>query len=288
MDRCPKVGVFDSGIGGLSVLGACLGEVPGAEYAYLGDNARAPYGSRTEGEILAFTDEALGCFLRLGTDAVILACNTATAVAAEAMRKKYPFPVIGVEPALKQAARSCGNVLLLATPVTAASPRVRALADRLPGTRFDFLPLPRLAAAIEDHVLRGAPLNLSEHIPKGLAHARAYDGAVLGCTHYALVAGQIGAYLGLKLFDGARGTARRLKTVLISLGFPLDRSETERRDHLFALPASGTADHPLTPHDPHKWGKGRVIFLGNSKKLNEYAYNTNICFQYFRKKFPDL
>ncbi|MBR7186624.1 MAG: glutamate racemase [Clostridia bacterium] len=260
MEKRLQVGVFDSGMGGLSVLAECLRLFPEPIYYYYGDNARAPYGSRPKEEIANFTEEALRAFEGLGVDAAILACNTATAVCAEEMRKKFTFPIVGVEPAIKQAAKQCRRVLVLATPRTAESERLAALVARFPETAFTVFAAERLAAAIEEHLLGKKMLALQEHLP-----LRAnYEGIVLGCTHYSLVKGEIASYFKAPVYDGAEGTAKRLKNLLF----------VGRSDH--AYPAVTTLH----------FSEKTVIFLGKSRKTNEHVYNTNICFQCFRKKIP--
>ena len=121
-----RVGVFDSGIGGLTVLKACVGKLPDCLFYYYGDNARAPYGSRPRGEIVRFVAEALRRFERIGVDAAVLACNTATAVCAEQMRAAFPFPVVGVEPYL---AGAIERALTHGEKLT--------ISDHLPAGRYD-------------------------------------------------------------------------------------------------------------------------------------------------------
>lgn len=219
-----RVGVFDSGIGGLTVLKACVGKLPDCCFYYYGDNARAPYGSRPRGEIVRFVSEALRRFERIGVDAAVLACNTATAVCAEQMRAAFPFPVVGVEPAVRPAALQCSRVLVLATPRTAESDRLRRLLARYPRCDFTVCALPYLAGAIERALTRGDKLTISDHLPAGR-----YDGVVLGCTHYVFFRQEIARFYGCMVFDGGEGTANRLKSVLAE--------QLVRRKN-------GIADHP--------------------------------------------
>lgn len=261
-----RVGVFDSGIGGLTVLKACVGKLPDCLFYYYGDNARAPYGSRPRGEIVRFVAEALRRFERIGVDAAVLACNTATAVCAEQMRAAFPFPVVGVEPAVRPAALQCSRVLVLATPRTAESDRLRRLLARYPQCDFTVCALPYLAGAIERALTRGEKLTISDHLPAGR-----YDGVVLGCTHYVFFRQEIARFYGCRVFDGGEGTANRLKSVLAE--------QLVRRKN-------GIADHPQPEQNPNicftkkckeKENRG-VIFLGNGRKVNESVYFTNICF----------
>lgn len=106
MHRSFKVGVFDSGIGGLNVLSACIRLAPHLNYYYIGDNKHAPYGNKSCEEIYYRVSCAVELFKLIGIDAVVLGCNTATAVCVQRLREKYAFPIIGTEPAVAPAARS--------------------------------------------------------------------------------------------------------------------------------------------------------------------------------------
>ncbi len=257
----PRIGLFDSGIGGLSVLSACLKLLPDADFFYYGDNLRAPYGSRAPQEIAAFTGEAFAEFASVGVDVAVIACNTATAVCLEEMRRAFSFPVVGVEPAVACAARSCSRVLVLATPVTSQSDRLRRLIGKFPGTSFTVVPVPGLASAVEAHFIRGEPIVLAEHLP---ARGNAFDGAVLGCTHYSLIKAEIAHFLGIPVFDGGEGTARRVGTLILA----------------------GTDNHLKPQAIPNnclssKWNKKtgkQVFFLGNGRFFNREVFDSNICF----------
>lgn len=236
-----KVGVFDSGIGGLTVLSECARRLPNVKFIYFGDNERAPYGNRSEEEILAFSWEAFKFFRRMGVDAAVIACNTVTAVAADGLRKAFAFPIIGSEPAVKPAAKRGGKILVLATRRTAESARLKMLMGRFPECSFTVAPCPRLAGAIEAYFTRGESVLLSSHLPEGK-----YDGVVLGCTHYAYFAPQISKYYSAPLYDGAAGVAKRLAVVL------------EKRRN---------------PNECFNFFvRKNVKFVGKSKKINKKVY----------------
>lgn len=261
-ETLPAIGIFDSGIGGLSVLKACLETLSPAVYYYYGDNGRAPYGSRGREEIGAFVREALTFFLDRGVQAAVLACNTATTVCVREMRAAFPFPIVGTEPAVRPAARECRRALVLATPRTAESARLRALIGSCKSCAFTVLACPSLATAVEAHFTAGAPLTLSDHIPPDLGEK--FDGAVLGCTHYVLVKEQIAAFLGCKTYDGSLGIARQVgKTV----GIGTD-------DHFFSKNSN-----KCFYFDPNKSLKNRVFFVGNCQTVNESVFYSNICFR---------
>lgn len=184
------VGIFDSGLGGLSVLKHVRQQLPHEPVIYIADSAHAPYGGKSEAEVLART-LAIGDFLvAQGVKAIVVACNTATAAAIAALRKRYPeLPVVGVEPGLKPAARESQSriVGVLATERTLASERFRALESSIAantGVRFLAQPCPGLADQVEKCELRSATtVALVRRYVAPLIAAGA-DVLVLGCTHY--------------------------------------------------------------------------------------------------------
>lgn len=249
----PRIGVFDSGVGGLYVLSALLKELPRADYFYWGDNTHAPYGSRGEGEIVRFVRRALSRFSALGVDVAVLACNTASAVCLEKMREEFPFPIVGMEPAVAPAAKSCKNVLVLATPLTAKSDRLRGLVSRFESCSFTLFGAEGLAAAIEARFRGEGEIELETHLP----HIEC-DGVVLGCTHYSFYAKEIGDFYAAPVFDGALGTAKKV-------GFQV-RAGTERHRR-----PSLTPNNCLT-YFCKKEGEFVVYFLDKCAKFNKQVF----------------
>ena len=208
------IAVFDSGLGGISVLRHLVRLMPGERYLYFGDSANAPYGSRTTGEVrdltLAAAERLMG---EKPLKALVLACNTATAAAVKDLRAKYPdLIVIGIEPALKLAADRFpgGRIGVMATEVTLREEKFDALLHRFDaGCTVTKLPMPGLVQLVEagkaDSPEMDALLTklLGHHIGK-------LDAVVLGCTHYPLAAKAISRVLGqqVALLDGGDGTAR--------------------------------------------------------------------------------
>ena len=127
--RIPKggIGVFDSGIGGLTVLSECLKVCKNEVFYYYGDHTHAPYGNKPIKKIRRYTFAAMRKFRRLKVKAVVLACNTVTAVCAEELRRKFSFSIIGAEPAILPAAKAGGTVYVLATRATCKSTRYKNL-----------------------------------------------------------------------------------------------------------------------------------------------------------------
>ena len=263
-----SIGIFDSGAGGLGVLFECLRLSHGVRYFYLADEAHAPYGSRTEQEIASYVREGLQIFKALGVDAAVLACNTATAACVEEMRRAFPFPVVGTEPAVRLAARAgCKHALVLVTPRTAQCARFRALLAR-ERERFTVFSPPRLASAVERFVTEGEPLSLSCHLPRGV-----FGGVVLGCTHYTLVKDEIAAFYASPVFDGNRGTAKRVLSLAGRDGQPLAGISDHRKGGLTTNKRSAQECECAT--------KNEVIFL-NSPKLYNKLHNEHM----FSKRFP--
>ena len=120
MKKNQPIGVFDSGLGGLSVLSELWKLMPNEKYIYLGDSKNAPYGTKSEQEVKKYTEENIIKLIDMGVKAVVIACNTATSVAANELREIFSIPIIGIEPAIKPAAENHkgGNIIVMATPMT--------------------------------------------------------------------------------------------------------------------------------------------------------------------------
>ncbi len=198
----PCVGVFDSGVGGLTVLAALHRRLPHARLLYAADSAYAPYGERDAAYVLQRCRLLTRFLLRQGAQLVVVACNTATAMAMPELRSEWPqLPFVGIEPAIKPAlalrAAGDGPVGVLATPGTLGSDRFRTLLARHAGDAAVLLqPCPGLAEAVET---RGphdpATLALLERFCAPLREARCTR-VVLGCTHYPLLLDGIRAAFG--------------------------------------------------------------------------------------------
>lgn len=213
------IGIFDSGLGGLTVLRALRARLPAEDFLYFADTRFLPYGDRPEaflkerGLIIA---EALAA---RGAKALVIACNTATAAAAEAIRAATALPVVALEPGVKPAAAltRSGVIGVLATTRTLASERFRRLVENHANhVRVLAQPCPGLAEAIEAHGPGSA--EVARHLDAfvtPLADAGA-DVVVLGCTHYPWVADAIAARLpaGVRLIDTGEAVARQLERLL--------------------------------------------------------------------------
>ena len=218
------IGVFDSGIGGLSILRALREELPHEDFVYVADSSHAPYGERDDAFVIErahLITQALRERHRI--KALVVACNTATAAAIHLLRGQHPdLPIIGVEPALKPAAQQSRThrVGVLATRGTLASAKFTALRDTLADqAEFICQPCDGLARAIENADTAGTRelcLRYTQSLGPFGQHAGQIDTLVLGCTHYPFAADTLRDLLGpsLLLLDSGAPVARQTRRVL--------------------------------------------------------------------------
>ena len=224
------VGVFDSGVGGISVLRELRKQMPGESFIYYGDSANAPYGARTPEEVRALTDAHVAQLMERGAKAIVIACNTATGAAIQHLREKYTdIPIIGMEPAIKPAvcAHPDGRILVMATPVTLSSPGFQRLMAAY-ADRAQILPAPcaKLARMIEGGLLDGP--EVEEYLRSELADYldTPADAVVLGCTHYPFAKPAILRVTGAKgCFDGGEGTAKETRRQLALRGWLAEENQ---------------------------------------------------------------
>ena len=205
------IAVFDSGVGGISVLRELVQLMPREKFLYFGDSANAPYGTRRPEEVLLLTMEAAQALMQRGLKALVIACNTATAVAINELRSRYPDTiVIGIEPALKVAADRfpVGSIGVMATPVTLRQEKLAHQLERFPQVQVELIPAPGLVELIESGETDGPAVQaLLEAILT--PYKGKLDALVLGCTHYPFVKDAISKILpDTTLLDGGEGTAR--------------------------------------------------------------------------------
>ena len=256
------IGVFDSGVGGLTVLREILRRTPAESTIYLGDNARAPYGVRPDEEVLAFSTQSLDALAERDVKAIVVACNTSTAVALSSLRRRYDLPILGViRPGAAAAALASRNkrVGVIATPATIRSHAYfNAIKEENPAVEVYEHATPLLVPLVEDGRLTGtaaedavaeslAPL-LGERDAAGefifpKPPGASIDTLLLGCTHYPLlqpvIAAQVGQ--GVAIVDSATATASALAELLSVNG-------------LEAGPDGGPATHlQLTTGDPDRF-----------------------------------
>lgn len=257
------IGIFDSGVGGLSVLRALRGRLPQARCTYLADSRFNPWGERPAAWVVARCLQlATWLIEQQQVDLVLMACNTATTQAIAALRARWPErPFVGVEPGIKPAvaATRCGQVAVMATPGTLASPRVASLIEQhAGGAQVHRVPCPGLADAIETES-PGSP-QLAALLDRFAAQLQASgaDTVALGCTHYPLVAQALAARLppGVQLIDTAEAVARRVASLLPAVAGAMGDAAghaTGQAPRPGALKLLATGDPALLQQAARRW-----------------------------------
>lgn len=237
------IGVYDSGIGGLTLLAECVKMLPEKNFIYYGDNRNAPYGNKPREELLRLSRRVFDYFSSVGVCAVVVACNTVTTQCVSRLREEYPFPVIGTEPAVRLVA-DCRHPLVLATKATLHSDAYLRLCSILKNQPVSFAP-GFLVAQIEKNAPFFEKIGIADHLPKIRC-----DGVVLGCTHFIYLKKEISCFYDAPCFDGNFGTAKRLKNILSPRGSSV----------------SGTN------------GRGKICFVGSEKEKNKALFKRMFIF----------
>lgn len=290
------IGVFDSGVGGLTVLREILRRLPFESTVYLGDNARAPYGVRSDDEVRRFSIQALDELVQRDVKALVVACNTSTSVALGDFRRRYDLPVLGVvRPGAAAAALATRNrrVGVIATPATVRSRAYfNAIKDENPAVEVYEHATPSLVPLVEAGRLSGpeveeavrraiAPL-LGERDEDGefifpLPPSARIDTLLLGCTHYPLLAGLLRDCVGdsVAIVDSATATASSLAELL----------------SVNALEAPGTtrgtaADAGMAGHEPP--GEAAAAPIHRQLTTGDVAAFRMVAERMFGEEFPDV
>lgn len=238
-----RVGIFDSGMGGLSVLHQAIQELPEAEFIYYADEKHVPYGEKTGKQIRGYIDKIIRFMLQKQVDAIVIACNTATSVATKEYRSRFPVPIIGMEPAVKQAVELYGSlpgrILVAATPVTIAGDKLHHLVEQVDREdKVDLVALPGLVRFAEKG--RFETEEIEEYLREELEGyaINQYKAFVLGCTHFNYFKTYYKRIFpeNIKFVDGNAGTIRQL---LRKLGYKGDKKalkdkNTGRVDYYFS------------------------------------------------------
>lgn len=222
-----KIGIFDSGIGGLSVLHEAYHYLPGQEYIFYADVDHVPYGLKTPEQIKEYAVENTDFLIEQGAQALVVACNTATSVAIKELRQRFDIPILGMEPAVKPAVEETSNkrVMVIATPVTIREDKLKDLLHRVDEEhRVDLMAMPRLVEFAEkeefdtEEVRGYIRQQFSSFDPKD------YSALVLGCTHFNYFKPLYREFFGEStlLIDGNYGTVHHLADVL---GLPFEKDQ---------------------------------------------------------------
>lgn len=214
-----RIGFFDSGVGGITVLKEALKLLPKEDYIYYADTENVPYGMKSKEEVKRYVFEAVDFLAQQGIKALVVACNTATSIAVRELRQMYSFPIVGMEPAVKPAVeRSNGRrILATATRLTLKEEKFHNLVERVNGDGIvDALPLPGLVEYAEGFVFNED--KVSEYLQKELLpfEISSYGTVVLGCTHFVFYKKSFERVFGsdVDIIDGNLGTIRYLKRLM--------------------------------------------------------------------------
>ena len=214
-----KIGFLDSGIGGLSVLEEARKALPKEQFIFYADRDHVPYGEKSEEEVIGYVTEAVQFMLERGAKDIVVACNTATSVAINQLRKDYTIPIIGMEPAVKKAIDLYGDkrVLVAATPITVRGEKMKCLIERVDKQHLvDLVPLPRLVRFAEQGIF--CSKEVEEYLREEFQQFDypEYASLVLGCTHFNYFKECFRKVLprNIHFVDGNEGTINHLRDEL--------------------------------------------------------------------------
>lgn len=213
------IGVFDSGIGGLTVLKEIIKILPNEEFIYYADTDNVPYGIKPKEEVKEYINQAVKFLIDKDVKAIVIACNTATSIAINDLRKKYSLPIIGIEPAAKPAIENRGQkkVLIMATPTTIREEKLHNLLKKFTAEEFvDLIAMPKLVEYAERGEFNSK--EIEDYLKKQLQefNLNDYSEIVLGCTHFPFFKEKIKKVVpqNINIIDGSKGVANRLKDIL--------------------------------------------------------------------------
>ena len=213
------IGVFDSGIGGLTVLKKIVQILPKEKYIYYADTDNVPYGTKPKEEVKEYINNAVEFLISKEVKAIVVACNTATSIAVKELREKYTIPIIGIEPAAKPDIQNRGNkkVLIMATPTTIKEEKLKYLLESLNAEEnVDLIAMPKLVEFAENKDFKSN--NVKEYIEQQLQeyNLEDYSELVLGCTHFPFFKDILSKVFpkDTQIIDGSTGVANRLKNIL--------------------------------------------------------------------------
>jgi len=216
-----RIGFFDSGIGGLTVLHQALRFLPNEDYIFYADTLHVPYGEKPKEEVRQYIFDAVDFIANQGVKALVIACNTATSIAVDDLRKKYVFPILGIEPAVKPAVQNCEGrrkkVLVLATSLTLREEKFHNLVKRIDHHDIvDSLPLPGLVQFAENFEFNEERIVPYLEDQLSSFDLKQYGTIVLGCTHFPYFNNSLRKLFpeDVDIISGSTGTAKNLKRIL--------------------------------------------------------------------------
>lgn len=210
-----KIGIFDSGMGGLSVLLEAQKQMPDVDFIYFGDSYHAPYGTKTVEAVLERSIEICNILLEQGVAGIVVACNTATSAAVVKLRQLFTIPIIGMEPALKPAVENNKGkaIAVMATPMTLKEKKFMRLMEQVCTSQTVYtIPAPKVVELVEKGITSGS--DLLSYLVEIFSDYTILDieSVVLGCTHYVFIKEALKQVLGsqITIVDGNYGTIRQL------------------------------------------------------------------------------
>ena len=256
------IGVFDSGVGGLTVLRALREQMPGERFLYLGDTARLPYGTKSEATITRYALQAAQLLVARGVKCLVIACNTASAIALDRLGEKFaPLAVFGViEPGADAGCRESptGRIAVIGTESTVQGGAYqRAIKRRRPQAEVTAKPCPLFVALAEEGLIEGSIVEeVARHYLRGMFGGQsttAPDTLVLGCTHFPVLTPTLRRVLGesIKIVDSARTTAEAVEIAL-------------RRGQLLNSSSEWHGTQLLATDSPARFARVGSLFLGQA------------------------
>lgn len=236
-----KIGIFDSGLGGLSVLHCARQIAPDFDYIFYADEQNVPYGEKTPEQVKGYARQAIDFLVENGAEAVIIACNTATSALPMEVRNSYGIPVIGMEPAIKQAIKLYSSehkrILIAATAVTIKGQKLHKLLDKVDGEhQADMVALPGLVRFAERGIYEGD--EVERYLESALAdlEMEQYGTVVLGCTHFNYFKNAFINAFGrhIHFVDGNRGTVNQVFRRLGLTERLVESEQCERQERITA------------------------------------------------------
>lgn len=226
------IGVLDSGLGGVTVLRELVKTVKNAKFLYYCDSVNNPYGDKSEDEVYSIVKNIVDFLLDKGCVAIVIACNTASAICVKRLREEYPDTLfIAIEPAYKMVYdyNPEGKTLVMATEGTIKSEKFLTLFNKYNNHKTILLPCKGLAELIEN----GNEEKINQYLESNLSRYKDIDNVVLGCTHYPLIKDNIRKVLGdVNFFDGSLGVSKELVRQLELRGIIFDNSNRTSFDFI--------------------------------------------------------
>lgn len=226
------IGVLDSGLGGVTVLRELVKTVKNAKFLYYCDSVNNPYGDKSSDEVYDIVKTIVDFLLSKGCVAIVLACNTASAICVKRLREEYPDTLfIAIEPAYKMVHdyNPSGKTLVMATKGTIESEKFLALYHKYDNNNTILFPCSGLAELVEE----GNEVEINRYLENNLSEYKGVDNVVLGCTHYPLIKNNIRKVLGdVKFFDGSVGVSKELARQLELKSITFDKNNRTSFDFI--------------------------------------------------------